>query len=39
MAIIARALAGIIVGINSTLVPLYVKEISPVSISGQTVIK
>jgi MFS family permease len=31
---IGRIICGINVGINSTLVPLYIKEISPVKMSG-----
>lgn len=34
IAIFMRFCMGIIVGINSTVVPLYLREISPVSISG-----
>lgn len=33
---IARFLIGIVVGINSALVPLYIKEMSPIAISGLT---
>jgi MFS family permease len=32
--IIGRAICGFVVGLNSAIVPLYVREISPVSISG-----
>lgn len=34
MAMIMRFLMGIMSGINQTLTPLYLREISPVSISG-----
>ncbi len=33
---ICRLVIGIVVGINSTLVPVYVREMSPVSVSGFT---
>lgn len=33
---IFRFVTGIVAGINSTLVPIYVKEMSPVSVSGLT---
>jgi hypothetical protein len=29
-----RFLCGIVLGLNSTVVPMYIKEMSPVSISG-----
>ena len=32
--LIGRIICGINVGLNSTLVPLYIKEISPVKMSG-----
>ena len=32
--ILARALCGICVGFNSAVVPLYINEISPISVSG-----
>jgi MFS family permease len=32
--LIGRAICGVVVGLNSAIVPLYVREISPVSISG-----
>ena len=34
--IICRVIIGMVVGLNSTLVPIYVKEMSPVSVSGQS---
>ncbi|KRX00496.1 Major facilitator superfamily domain, general substrate transporter [Pseudocohnilembus persalinus] len=34
--IIARFMMGVIAGINTTIVPLYVREITPISISGIT---
>ena len=34
--LICRVIIGMIVGLNSTLVPIYVKEMSPVSVSGQS---
>jgi MFS family permease len=33
---IFRFVSGIVVGVNSTLVPIYVKEMSPISVSGLT---
>jgi len=36
VATVARFIMGFLVGINSTVVPLYIREISPVSISGMT---
>ena len=32
--LICRVFNGMVVGVNSVLVPMYVKEISPVSVSG-----
>ncbi len=34
LAVFLRFVSGIIVGINSSVIPLYLKEMSPVSISG-----
>ncbi len=34
LAVFLRFASGIIVGINSSVIPLYLKEMSPVSISG-----
>lgn len=36
--VISRFIMGLIVGSNSTIGPLYVREISPVSLSAQTVL-
>lgn len=39
LAVILRFIMGLIVGLNSTVVPLYLREISPVSITGVVVKK
>jgi MFS family permease len=33
---ICRFLIGLVIGINSVLIPIYVREMSPVSVSGLT---
>jgi hypothetical protein len=34
--ILARLLAGVVTGLNSAIVPLYIKETSPIEITGLT---
>lgn len=34
--VLGRVMTGLIVGANSAIVPLYIREISPVEISGLT---
>lgn len=36
MLIISRLITGVVIGINSAIVPIFIKEISPTALSGRT---
>lgn len=39
VALIARLVLGVVMGLNEGIIPIYVKNMSPMSISGKTVTK